>query len=185
MHRRSARWHAVAPLLVVVLSFSACVARPVQHAEPHWVRRGEGVFWDTTAIYGVGTPDARDTPTDARPIKILRQTADRRARAQVATALDAYVGQLFQPAGLNGNDSTASADAMQAIHTAILSEGVVAQRWVDPFSEAVYSLFRIDRQRISGAIMTAGQRDEAGMRRVAAQADAIFERLRQQGAPWR
>jgi len=166
----------------VVLSFSACVTQSAQQAEPHWVRRGEGVFWDTTAIYGVGTAGYGDLSTDdTRSTKIFRQEADRRARAQIATALDVYVNQLFQEAGF---DDTASADERRAVHAALFPEGVVVHRWTDPFSERVYALFRIDRRRIPGAIMAAWQPDEA-KRRLAAQADATFERLRQQGAPWR
>ncbi len=185
MHPPSTSWRAVAPLLIVGLSLSACVTQRVQQVEPHWVRRGEGVFWDVAAIYGVGTSatgNAGDTPTDAQPMKVLKPVADERAQAQVETILVVYVDQLFQDALLAGGDA---ADEIPAIQAAILSEGVIVDRWIDPFSQAVYSLFRIDRRRIPQAIMTAGQRDAAGRRRLAAQADAIFERLRPQGEAWK
>ena len=189
MHRRFARWRVVAPLLIVGLSLSACVTKPTQQAEPHWVRRGEGVFWDVAALYAVGMSGVGDIPTEARPAKVLKQEADQHARAQIATTLVTYVDQLLPNAAaletaFGAGDAALSKDVVQAIHAAVLSEGIVVQRWIDPFSQAVYSLLRIDRRRIVGA-MTTGQRDEADRRRVAAQADATFERLRRQGAPWR
>jgi len=184
MHRRFARWRAVVPLLVVGLSLSACVTQPTQQAEPHWVRRGEGVFWDVAALYAVGMSGVGDIPTEARPAKVLKQEADQHARAQVTTTLVTYVDHLFQDAAFGSNDAAESEDELRAIHAAIFPEGTIVHRWIDPFSGEAYSLFRIDRRWIVGA-MTTGQRDEADRRRVAAQADAVFERLRRQGTPWR
>ena len=183
MHRCSTAWRAVAPLLVVGLSLSACVTRPVQQAEPHWVRRGEGVFWDQAALYAVGVSNVGDAPTDARPSNVLKREADQRSRVQIATTLISYLNQLVKYAAEAGD--TAVAEEMQAIHSAILAEGVVVHRWIDPFSQAVYALFRIDRRRIHGAMMAMWQRDEASRRRLAARADVIFERLRRQGEAWR
>ena len=179
MYRHSARWRSVAPILMG-LSLSACVTRWAQQAEPHWVRRGEGLFWDTTAVYGVGM----STPADVRPVKVLKQAADLRVRAQIRAAIDTYVDQLFQEAGFE-DQAAASAEEMRSVSAAVLSEGSVVQRWIDPFSGTVYALFRVDRGRIPRAIMTAERIGEIDRQHLAAQADAVFERLRQQGEPWR
>jgi len=188
MQRCFTAWRAVVPLLAVGLSLSGCVTRSAQQSpqqeEPHWVRRGEGVFWDQAALYAVGISDTSGRQTDARPVKILKREADQHARTQVAMTLVSYVDQLFQEAAFGSNDAAESEDELQAIQAAIFPEGTV-HRWIDPFSGEAYSLFRrIDRRRIVGA-MTTGQRDEADRRRMAAQADAVFERLRRQGTPWR
>ena len=129
---------------------------------PKWVHRGSGAF-DTKgggkAFFGVGIVEG------IRNEALSRQTADNRARGEVAKMFDLYVAAMmkdYQRATTAG-DFKASAEEQDVVSaqktiTEVTLRGVeIRDHWQNPASGAIYALAVLDLNGIMKSMQQAKQ----------------------------
>jgi len=129
---------------------------------PKWVHRGSGAFDTKTggkAFFGVGI--VQGVANEA----LSRQTADNRARGEIAKMFDLYIAAMMKDyqGSTTAGDFKASAEeqdivAVQKTITEVTLRGVeVRDHWVNPQSGALYALAVLDLTGITKSIEQAKQ----------------------------
>jgi hypothetical protein len=117
-------------------------------AGPEWVMKGGGAF-DVDkgkVFYGVGAASGIQNKS------LLRQTADNRARADIAKILETYVASLTKDymASTTAGDMSKSSEeqhvetALKTFTKATLHGAQIVDRWQDPEDKTYYSLCELD-----------------------------------------
>lgn len=111
---------------------------------PKWVRRGSGVYDGDAgkAFYGVGLANG------IRNVALLRQTADNRARGEVASMFDVYIAKMmkdYQRSTTAGDFQNTAEEqdvvsAQKTITEAVLRGVEIRDHWRDPATNAEYAL---------------------------------------------
>jgi hypothetical protein len=118
--------------------------------QPEWVMKGSAAFPNEpkTVFYGVGVSNSMPN------IALLRETADSRARANVAseikTAVEKLVKDYMDMHTDYFNKDTAGSDEFisyisKSVTDAILINCRIIDRWQDPKTGAFYSLAKMDQ----------------------------------------
>ena len=144
----------LAMVLFMGLSLMAgCASKPKPSADsatagPEWVMKGSGAFdvEKGKVFYGVGVASGIKNKA------LLRQTADNRARAEIAKTLETYVASLAKDymASTTAGDMSKSSEE-QHVETALktftqttLRGTAIVDRWVDPADGSMYALCELD-----------------------------------------
>ncbi|MCB9557775.1 MAG: LPP20 family lipoprotein [Deltaproteobacteria bacterium] len=130
---------------------------------PRWVQKGSGAFDGPhgKAFYGVGLVQGIQNPS------LRRQTADNRARGEIAKIFDTYIAAMmkdYQRSTTAGNFQ-ASAEEQDVISaqktvTEVTLRGVeIRDHWIDPQNGALYALAVLDMNAIGKGLDDAKQLD--------------------------
>lgn len=111
---------------------------------PKWVQRGSGAYDGDhgKSLYGVGVVQG------IQNISLSRQTADNRARGEIASMFDVYVAKMMKDyqRSTTAGDFNASAEEQDVVSaqktiTDVTLRGVeIREHWTDPNSGALYAL---------------------------------------------
>jgi hypothetical protein len=125
------------------------VAPPPSVNYPDWVGKGSGAFGGEQGkvFYGVGSVSGMSAN-----MGLARNTADNRARAEIAKIFEVYSASLMKDymASTTAGDMSAASNEQhveQAIKTfsaATLSGVQIVDHWTDPSDRTVYALARLD-----------------------------------------
>ena len=146
-------------LLAAVVSMAAtgCTGKhKLVPGAPEWVNRGSGAFDDEgeKVFYGIGAV----TGISSQPLAV--QTADQRARADIAKQLDTYVANLYR----DYQTSTAATMGKQVVEEQHVEESLktftqvsvrgarVVDHWKDPVTNTVYTLARVDLEGVKATL---------------------------------
>ena len=143
-------------LLMLILGFLAACASsssqpskkfvPIQDLDaPEWVIKGKMDSGDR-AFYGVGLAQG------IRNTALLRQTADNRARSDLADVFQVYVAKLhkdYQESATAGDMSASSETqyierALKSVSDMTLHGSEIVDHWQNPNNGELYSLARVD-----------------------------------------
>lgn len=152
---------------------------------PRWVGRGSGVWQEGAgkAFYGVGLVQGIESES------LSRQTADNRARGEIARIFDLYVTALMRDYQRSTSSSAApgaSAEeqdvlAVQQTITQTTLRGVeIVDHWFDPANGARYALARLDLAQVPQAVGAAQGLSQATVAHVRQNADRAFGELAQE-----
>ena len=140
-------------LLAGVLVTVGCQSTPAPSADtaamgPEWVMKGSGAFDvdGSKLFYGVGVASG------IRNKALLRQTADNRARAEIAKTMEVYVASLTKDymASTTAGDMSESSEeqhvesALKTFTKSTLHGATIVDRWMDPADGSMYSLCELD-----------------------------------------
>ncbi len=144
---------SVVAMILSLLLAAGCHKKPLPSADtaikgPAWAVKGSGAFEDqgSKVFYGVGLASGIQNKA------LLRQTADNRARAEIAKIMETYVAAL----GKDYMSSTLSSDmkkaaeeqhvevALKTFTKTTVHGAQIIDRWVDPADKAMYSLCKLD-----------------------------------------
>jgi hypothetical protein len=119
---------------------------------PSWVNKGSGARDGVggKAFYGVGVS------TGIRNEALARQTADNRARGEIAKIFDLYVGAMmkdYQRSTTAGDFKSSSEEqdvvSAQKTITEVTLRGVeIREHWINPASGSIYTLAILDLNNI-------------------------------------
>jgi len=128
---------------------------------PKWVHRGSGAFEEkgAQAFFGVGIADGIHNEA------LSRQTADNRARGQVAKMFDTYVAAMMKDymRSTTAGDMSASSEEQDVVSaqktiTEVTLRGVeIRDHWMNPASGALYALAVLDIQNFMKSLNKANQ----------------------------
>jgi hypothetical protein len=121
---------------------------------PRWVNRGNGAYDGKhgKAFYGVGLARGIDNPA------LLRQTADNRARGEIAKIFDTYIAAMMKDYQRSTSAGGASAEEQDIVSaqktiTEVTLRGVeVRDHWTSPADGTFYALAVLDINNITGAL---------------------------------
>jgi len=164
----------------IALIFSAC------SSTPKWVDKGGGYMneKDSKAFYGVGAV------TGVRNEPLAKETADNRARADLAKYVDTYTSYLMRDyaASATAGDFTKSSEeqsverALKTFVSANLSGVSVVDRWEkdDKSGKTIYSLAKMDLASFKEQVGQMKELNAAAREFVRKNAEQAFDRLQQE-----
>ncbi|MFH1130248.1 MAG: LPP20 family lipoprotein [Pseudomonadota bacterium] len=128
---------------------------------PKWVHRGNGVFEGPNgkSFFGVGIMQGVQNEA------LARQTADNRARAEIAKMFDLYIAAMMKDyqRSTTAGDFQASAEEQDVVSaqktiTEVTLRGVeIRDHWVNPQSNALYALAVLDLDGMMKSMESAKQ----------------------------
>jgi len=136
-----------------ILLVAGCATSPKPSADPAsmgpaWVMKGGGAFdvEKGKVFYGVGIASGIKNKA------LLRQTADNRARAEIAKTMETYVATLAKDymASTTAGDMSKSSEeqhvetALKTFSKTTLHGATIVDRWMDPTDGSMYSLCELD-----------------------------------------
>lgn len=136
-----------------ILLLAGCTTTPKPSADPAsmgpaWVMKGGGAFdvEKGKVFYGVGIASG------IRNKALLRQTADNRARAEIAKTMETYVATLAKDymASTTAGDMSKSSEeqhvetALKTFSKTTLHGATIVDRWMDSSDGSMYSLCELD-----------------------------------------
>jgi hypothetical protein len=136
-----------------ILLIAGCASSPKPSADPAslgpaWVMKGSGAFdvEKGKIFYGVGIASGIKNKA------LLRQTADNRARAEIAKTMETYVATLAKDymASTTAGDMSKSSEeqhvetALKTFSKTTLHGATIVDRWMDPSDGSMYSLCELD-----------------------------------------
>ena len=136
-----------------ILLVAGCAASSKPSADPAsmgpgWVMKGGGAFdvEKGKVFYGVGISSGIKNKA------LLRQTADNRARAEIAKTMETYVATLSKDymASTTAGDMSKSSEeqhvetALKTFSKTTLHGATIVDRWMDPADGSMYSLCELD-----------------------------------------
>ncbi|TLY22096.1 MAG: hypothetical protein E6K68_04030 [Nitrospirae bacterium] len=172
-------------ILTVVVATGALLLTACSSV-PKWVDKGGGYMTekDGKAFYGVGAVmGIRNEP-------LAKETADNRARADLAKYVDTYTSYLMRDyaASTTAGDFTKTSEeqnverALKTFVSTHLSGVVVMDRWEkeDKSGKTIYSLAKLDLDKFKEQIGQMRELNEAARDFVRKNAEKAFERLQQE-----
>lgn len=166
-------------LMMVTLLLAAC------SSTPKWVEKGPGYLMkDGKAFYGVGGAGGiRNEPLE-------RETADNRARADLAKYMDTYTAYLMRDyaASTTAGDFTKTSEeqnverALKTFVSVNLSGVVIVDRWEkeDKGGKTIYALAKMDLETFKDQVGRMKELNEAARDFVRKNAEQAFDRLQQE-----
>lgn len=175
MNKRGAKWVGSSMSVLLVLTMAAC------GGPPKWVQKGSGVFneKDTKAFYGVGSVvGVRNEP-------LAWDTAENRARAEIAKTFETYTGYLMRDyaASTTAGDFTRNTEeqnverAIKTVTTATLSGVRPIERYKDEKSNTYYVLTKLSLEDMKNNLEQAKELNAQVRDFVRKNADKMFDRL--------
>jgi hypothetical protein len=151
---------------------------------PSWVNRGSGAFKDegSRIFYGVGAV----TGISSQPLAV--QTADQRARADIARQLDTFVTGLFRDyqtstvavLGKAPVEEQHVEDSLKNLTRISVHGAKVIDHWRDPKTNTIYSLVRLDLEGIKATVGEMREMDNSLRGYVRSHAEAAFDEIRRE-----
>ena len=148
---------------------------------PSWVNRGSGAFKDqgSRVFYGVGAV----TGITSQPLAV--QTADQRARADIARQLDTFVTGLFRDyqtstvalAGKAPVEEQHVDDTLKNLTRISVHGAKVIDHWRDPKTNTIYSLVRLDLEGIKATVGEMRDMDQTLRGYVRSHAESAFDAM--------
>jgi len=144
-----------------ILLIAGCATSPKPSADPAslgpaWVMKGSGAFdvQKGKVFYGVGVASGIKNKA------LLRQTADNRARAEIAKTMETYVATLAKDymASTTAGDMSKSSEeqhvetALKTFSKTTLHGAEIVDRWMDPTDGSVYALCELDLYSFTDAL---------------------------------
>jgi LPP20 lipoprotein len=175
-------------IAVAAAALAACgggkkpeMSNQILHANgPDWVNRGSGAFGGEKGkiFYGVGIASG------IRNASLRRNTADARARSEIAKTLDTYIAVLNKDyqASTTAGDMSASTEeqhVQQALKTytqAQLSGTLIVDHWVDN-DGTEYALAQLDMEAFKDSLDKMKELNARVREAVRANADKAFDEL--------
>jgi len=170
---------------VALLASAGCSGKhKLVAGAPQWVNRGSGAFDDEGAkvFYGVGAVSG----ITSQPLAV--QTADQRARADIAKQLDTYVANLYR----DYQTSTAATLGKQVVEEQHVEESLktftqvsvhgarVVDHWKDPETNTVYTLARLDLDGVKATLEQMQQMQPELRGFVRSNAEKAFDEIRRE-----
>ena len=152
-----------------ILLVAGCATSPKPSADPAsqgpaWIMKGSGAFDVETGkvFYGVGVASG------IRNKALLRQTADNRARAEIAKTMETYVATLAKDymASTTAGDMSKSSEeqhvetALKTFSKTTLHGAQIVNRWMDPTDGSMYSLCELDLGSFKDALEKSKELDK-------------------------
>lgn len=151
---------------------------------PDWINRGSGAFKDqgSRVFYGVGAVAGISSQS------LAVQTADQRARADIARQLDTFVNGLFRDyqtstvavLGRAPMEEQHVEDSLKNITRISVHGAKVIDHWRDPETNTIYSLARLDLEGIKATVGEMREMDQSLRGYVRSQAEAAFDEIRRE-----
>jgi hypothetical protein len=175
-------------VLVIAVAFlmNGCASSPAPTADtaaagPEWVMKGSGAFDvdGSKVFYGVGAASGIKNKA------LLRQTADNRARAEIARTMEIYVANLTKDymASTTAGDMSESSEeqhvetALKTFTKATLHGTQIVDRWMDPADGSMYALCELDMLAFKEALDNYKELDEKVRDYVRDNADRMHDEL--------
>lgn len=161
--------------VLLVLTMAAC------GGPPKWVQKGSGVYneKDAKAFYGVGSVvGVRNEP-------LAWDTAENRARAEIAKTFETYTGYLMRDyaASTTAGDFTRNTEeqnverAVKTVTTATLSGVRPIERYKDEKTNTYYVLTKLSLEDMKNNLEQAKELNAQVRDFVRKNADKMFDRL--------
>lgn len=174
---RFARWGMHALLITCVTTFAAC------GGPPKWVKKGSGAF-DDKNFYGVGSV------TGVKNEPLAWDTAENRARAEIAKTFETYTGYLMRDyaASTTAGDFTRNSEeqnverAIKTVTTTSLSGVKSIDRYKDEKANTYYVLTKMSLDEMKENMMKAKELNGEVRDFVRKNADKLFDRLEKEEA---
>jgi hypothetical protein len=168
-------WVRSSLAILLVLTMAAC------GGPPKWVQKGSGVFneKDSKAFYGVGSVvGVRNEP-------LAWDTAENRARAEIAKTFETYTGYLMRDyaASTTAGDFTRNTEeqnierAIKTVTTATLSGVRPIERYKDEKTNTYYVLTKLSLEDMKNNLEQAKELNAQVRDFVRKNADKMFDRL--------
>ena len=171
-------------LLVLVLAVGCSGKHELVEGAPDWVNDGSGAFEDAgeNFFYGVGSV------TGVQSLSLSRETAEQRARAEIARQLHRYVTDLYrdyQVATGIGQDRAALEeqhidDTLKSLSQVTVRGAKVIEFWRHPETDTVYALAVTDLAAMKLTISDMREIDPKFRGYVDEHAEQAFKNLDQQ-----
>ena len=161
--------------LILLLVLAAC------GGPPKWVKQGSGAYndKDTKAFYGVGSV------TGVRNEPLAWDTAENRARAEIAKTFETYTGYLMRDyaASTTAGDFTRNTEeqnverAIKTVTTTTLSGVRPIERYKDDKTGTYYVLTKLNLEEMKNNLEQAKELNAQVRDYVRKNADKLFDRL--------
>ncbi|MBE0499807.1 MAG: LPP20 family lipoprotein [Desulfuromonadales bacterium] len=184
---RSARLiQVLLPLFLVMLLFGAgCSGKhELVKGAPDWVNEGSGAFENAgdKVFYGVGSV------TGVQSLSLSRETAEQRARAEVARQLHSYVTSLYRDyqvaTGIGQGKAPLEEQhidgTLKNLSQVTVRGAKVIEFWREPKTDTLYALARTDLTAMKSAIAEMREVDPQFRDYVNLHAEEAFTNLDQQ-----
>ena len=152
---------SVVIMILSLLMVAGCQKKPRPSADtaikgPAWAVKGSGAFEDqgSKVFYGVGLASGIQNKA------LLRQTADNRARAEIAKIMETYVvalGKDYMASTMSSDMKKASDEqhvevALKTFTKTTVRGAQIIDRWVDPADKTMYALCKLDLSAFKKAL---------------------------------
>jgi len=157
---------------------AAVVPSAAPRNSPDWVNRGSGAFSDAGRVfYGVGLVAGMRNPA------LARETADARARTEVARILTSYISSLMRDYQASTSDLQRSEEqqlveaATRAFTDVNLTGATIVNHWQDPSTGTLYALARLDLAATSESLSGVNELSARMRDYIRTNAERAFDRL--------
>ncbi len=180
------KFHGDKTLILTVVVATGSLLLAACSSIPKWVDKGGGYMTakDGKAFYGVGAV------TGIRNEPLAKETADNRARADLAKYVDTYTSYLMRDyaASTTAGDFTKTSEeqnverALKTFVSTHLSGVTVVDRWEkdDKTGKIIYSLAKLDLDKFKDQVGQLKELNDAARDFVRKNAEKAFERLQQE-----
>jgi len=161
--------------IALIIGLAAC------GGPPKWVKQGSGAFndKDSKALYGVGSV------TGVRNEPLAWDTAENRARAEIAKTFETYTGYLMRDyaASTTAGDFTRNTEeqnverAIKTVTTTTLSGVRPIERYKDEKTTTYYVLTKLNLEEMKDNLEKAKELNAEVRDYVRKNADKLFDRL--------
>lgn len=151
---------------------------------PDWVNRGSGAFKDNGSriFYGVGAV----TDISSQPLAV--QTADQRARADIAKQLDTYVANLYRDyqvataaaMGKAAMEEQHVEESLKSFTQVTLRGARVIDHWKEAETNTIYSLTKLDMEGIKTTLEQMKEMDPKLRGFVTSNAEKAFDQIKEE-----
>lgn len=152
---------------------------------PDWVNHGSGAFAkkDSRVFHGVGSVTGISSPS------LAVETADQRARADIARQFDTYVNSLlrdYQAAtsastqGIGVEEQQVEA-SLKTLSQVSVRGARVLNHWKDPKTGTIYSLVRLDLEGVRATAEGMQEMDPGLRNHIRTNAERVFDEHRTEG----
>ena len=173
--------------LILVLFFTGCATTKAVSSSPDWVNKGSGAFDGEMGkvFYGVGVA------SNIKNKAMLRQTADNRARAEIAKVMNTYVASLAKDymattaAGDNVSEEQHIENSLKSFTKATLAGVEIVDHWLDTTDGSMYALSRFDLETFSSKLDKFQELDTKARNYIESNAKKAFDELSQNEAKFK
>jgi hypothetical protein len=175
---------AIVLLCLGVVALAGCSSKTkLVSGAPDWVNMGSGAFDDdgSKMFYGVGVVTGISSPS------LSRETAEQRARAEIARQLQTYVTDLYRDyqvatdirAGQPAQEEQHIDATLKSLAEITVRGAKVVEFWRQPDTDTIYALAKLDVTGFKSAIVDMGGLDPGFRGYVREHAEQAFDSLKQ------
>lgn len=179
------RWMLLLAGLALFLMAAGCSSKhKLVAGAPDWINRGGGAYEDEgdKVFYGVGAVTAITSPS------LAMQTADQRARADIARQLETYVASLYRDyqtstgaaAGRQPLEEQHVEESLKAVTQVSVRGARIIDHWRHPESDTIYALARLDLEGFKATLEEMPELEPALRSHIRDRAEKTFEEIRRE-----